>query len=284
MRYAPRWSFSIHTLYRQRRFPHMFNADALLASELRSRILDAADVPAIDLGTIALRRAALTDPPRSDVSYARVAAAACVIAVAALFATGPASAVVQALEERARAALIASGLGWAPPPPPPAIRRQINSMQVTLAQARVRANFTIVQPQGLPVGSTGPAIFITPLAVYSKATGSYDIDGSQVTFQYRRANGTTFFFIADRYSPKTSWPRYLYDVEGATKDGKPIIVRRDESFAWRNGDQVLQISTGSGLSPAQIENVRRAMNGIALPRESGPPKGPDGRAPMYVIP
>jgi hypothetical protein len=239
-------------------------ADARIKSALETLIDDIAAPPA-PLAEIqrliSLPHPRVSRRPR----YTRVAmafAAAIVLAIVALPAISPA--LVQTIEARYRAALQALG-GTAPPPAPKSLVSSLTSQRATLETAQSRVSFTIVPPAGLPAGIESAKILTTPTGVYSKATHSWRVGSPAVTFSYHRSGGRSFILMADRFDPKNGPPpKYLFEALDPTPDGRPVIVKH-ENFAWRNGDQIMTAVEGEGVSAAEIETIRGAMHGIALP-------------------
>jgi len=224
-------------------------------------------VPPIDLTEIRRRIAAPVARPAAGPMYARFAAAAAAV-VAAVVLTARAPAVMQTMEQRYRDILIASGIVTAPPMSavPLPIRNAIKPAQVTLAQAQQRVDFRIAAPSGLPRDVVRRTITVAPVAAWSPQTNAWSAADWHVTFTYLRADGRTFTLSANRYSAANApWPAYVYQV---APRGKPRVTG-DENFAWRNGDQVLQIAATSAIGGGEIESIRRAMSGIPLPLDTG---------------
>ncbi|MBC5829052.1 MAG: hypothetical protein GIW98_02535 [Candidatus Eremiobacteraeota bacterium] len=71
--------------------------------------------------------------------------------------------------------------------------------------------------------------------------------------------------------------------DDAAPNGHPLLERH-EHFAWRNGNQVMSVSEGEGISATEIEAIRVAMHGDVLPRREL--HAPDsGRSfELHVIP
>jgi len=204
--------------------------------------------------------------PRNASLYARVAlgtAAAIAITVIALPSISPAF--VQTIGDRYRAALQALG-GIAPPPAPKTLVSALSSQDATLATAQSRVHFTIVPPAGLPKDAASAKIWTTPTGVYSKASHTWRMGSPAVTFFYQRAKGRSFPLIADRFDPQVGMPgKYMFEARDPRPDGRPVLVKH-ERFVWRNGNQVMEAIEGDGINASEIETIRAAMHGIALPR------------------
>ncbi len=176
---------------------------------------------------------------------------------------------IQTIEARYRAALQAKG-GFAPPPPPESLRQSVlkqawSSPDATLATAQSRVPFTIVPPAGLPHDVMSAKIRTAPTWVYSTVTHSWRIGPSTATFIYRRPGGRSFELLADRFDPQSGPPsKYIFEAKDPTPDGQPVLVRH-ELFAWRNGNQIMSVVEGDGISTREIEAIRNAMHGVALP-------------------
>jgi hypothetical protein len=121
--------------------------------------------------------------------------------------------------------------------------------------------------------------------VWSAKTHAWSTQGLQVTFTYVRADGRTFDIIADRYSALTQpAPRYIHDADDIPRDGRPNLRNRRENFVWRNGDQALHVVASASISAPEINSVRKAMRGVALPRYDGPSRKPnENRVERFVI-
>jgi hypothetical protein len=243
----------------------MFNEAHMLAA-VRGALTNAA-VPPIDLVEIRRRISMRREHPAARRLLTRIAAAAAVVVVAGLLLVVRSPALMQNLEERYHAALIAAGIGVIPMPIPDVMREAIHQTQVSLSEAQGRANFAVVAPQGLPRDIARRRILVAPLAVWTKQKNAWNFDGIQVSFVYARADGRTFDLIADRYSPLNGpVHRYIYDAdtfEGLSPNGKPII-KRYETFVWRNGDQELRVVADRMISTREVERIREAMHGVAL--------------------
>jgi len=217
------------------------------------------DVPPVPLEAI-LRRAAQPETvSRSLPRHLVAAAAVTVLLAAAVPAISPAF--VQSIEARLQSLLPRH-------PPPHSITAVMQTHTGSLAMAQSRVHFTIVPPAGLPKDVTSATISTTPTAVYSKETRSWRVGPSDVQFTYRRSDGRSFFLIADRFDPKYCPPaKYIFDADGTAPDGHRITVKR-KNFAWRNGDQVMGTNENEDISAREIESIRTAMHGIALPQRA----------------
>jgi hypothetical protein len=247
--------------------------DDLRAQSALQAALHGVAVPAFD-GAAIRRRVETRRAERrhTAVPFARFASAAAVAVLAVLAVAVGAPAVIQSVESRLQAALTAAGAGpgvrvTVVPSP---IAAQIRSRTVTIEEARRLANFTIVEPSGLPPGVRKRDIVAAPLAVWSTVTHAWSIDGEQITFEYERANGRTFSMIADRYTPKAVVPRYMYVVDDGT-EATTLAQVRHENFTWRNGDQALSVIADATIDAREIAQIRNAMHGTELPSYTGRP-------------
>jgi hypothetical protein len=243
--------------------------DARISAALESMV-HAVDAPPVPLADIQ-RKIALPQPVvRHTSRYFRLAIATMgIIAVIFVAWRSDSLSFIRVIEDRYRAALQARG-GFAPPPPPEALWRAVQKQawalpDATLATAQSRVPFTIVPPTGLPRNVVSARIRTAPTGVYSTVTHSWQIGPSVVTFIYRRAGGRSFDLLADEFDPKSSPPgKYIFEAKDSTADGRPVLVKH-EIFYWRNGDQVMSAIEGEGISGREIEAIRIAMHGIALP-------------------
>lgn len=260
--------------------------DARAHAEIRSSLMNAA-VPPIDLHAIRRRMHAQRERPAGRLLRVRLVVASAAVIVAGLFLTARSPALVQSIEERYAAALHAAGIGPSIPKPlPEGIRSVIKPSQVSLAEAKQRANFTVVPPAGLPPDIVSRKILAAPLAVWSRQRNAWSADGVQVTFTYIRSGGRTFNIVAARYAaPSVPAPRYIYDADDVPRDGKPNLTNRKENFVWRNGDQALHVVTSAAISAREIDHIRTEMHGVPLPRHDGRSSRPiDNRVERFVIP
>lgn len=260
--------------------------DARARAEIRSSLMKAA-IPPIDLSAIRRRMHARRERPSGGPLRARIAVATAALIVAGLFLTARSPALMQSIEERYTGALHAVGIGPSIPQPlPEAMRSAGTPAQVPLAEAKQRANFTVVAPIGLPEDIVSRKVFTAPLTVWSRQTNSWSTDGLQVTFAYTRAGGRTFQIVADRYSALSlPAPRYIYNADDVPSDGKPNPRNGKENFVWRNGDQVLHVVTSAAISAREIDRIRTAMHGVPLPRYDGRSRKPvENRVERFVVP
>jgi hypothetical protein len=89
-----------------------------------------------------------------------------------------------------------------------------------------------------------------------------------VSFSYRRADGRGFLLIADRYDPQGERPsKYMFEAMAPAPDGRPVLVKH-ERFAWRNGNQIMTAVEGHDISAREIDAIRVAMHGTAVPRRN----------------
>lgn len=174
-------------------------------------------------------------------------------------------AIVQNLEARYRAALVALG-GIAPPAVPKRILSKLTSQNETLASAQSRVNFTIVPPAGLPRDAALYKITTSGTGVYSKETHSWRVGPQEVVFVFRRAGGRKFELIADRYDPAGEQPpKYIFEARDPTANGQPVLIKH-ENFAWRNGNQIMLATEGVEISASEIRAIQAAMHGKSVPR------------------
>ena len=246
-----------------------------------------AAVPPIDLIAIRRRMHARRDRPSGRLLRARFALASAAVIIAGLLLTARSPALMQSIQERYVAALHATGVGpRIPKALPEEIRSVVTPSQVSLAEAKQRANFVLVPPIGLPRDIVSQRVFAAPLAVWSKQKNAWSADGVQVTFAYARKDGRAFNVIADRYSPLSlPAPRYIYNADDVPRTARPNPRDRAENFVWRNGDQVLHVVASAAISAPEIDQIRAAMHGIPLPRYDGPLRKPgENRVERFVIP
>lgn len=228
-------------------------------------MMHAIEAPAVPLAAIRERmpQAPLhLEQARGNGRFAVAAALAAAAVLSVLPLVSPA--VMQGLEARYRAALQALG-GIAPPPAPKTLISRLKSETVTLAQAQSRVQFTIVPPTGLPQDVVSSKIIVTPTGSFNPRTHSWSVGPQEVTFWYRRANGTQFALVADRYDPHGERPgKYLFEQGGVARNGRPILIKHRQ-FAWRNGDQQMLATEGRALRAAEILAIESAMRGAPVP-------------------
>jgi hypothetical protein len=255
--------------------------DARISTALETMIRGI-DAPPVPLSEI-LRKVRQPQPvPRYTSPYVRVAlGAAAAIAVTVITLPSISPAFVQTIEERYRAALQALG-GIAPPPAPKSFVAMLSSKDATLATAQSRVNFTIVPPAGLPKDIASAKIWTTPTGVYSQANRSWRVGSPAVTFFYQRANGS-FSLLADRFDPRAGMPgKYMFEARDPGSDGRPVLIKH-ERFAWRNGDQIMTAIENEDVSASEIDAIRVAMHGVALPRRELHAPDPGTSHTLYRI-
>lgn len=210
------------------------------------------------------------------------AAAAAMLVCIALPALSPAF--VQNLDARYRAALQA--LGGIAPPPVPVPRSLVSQLRphlASLAAAQSQVNFMITPPVGLPYDVVSSALYVVPLGAYSRTTQSWKAGQMHVTFTYRRRDGREFTLGAARYDPNAPPAKYLFEAKDPAPDGRPVIVRHEQS-AWRNGDQLMTVTQGSGISAPEIAAIRSAMRGAPVAMRDLHAPSARGPATFQVIP
>jgi hypothetical protein len=260
------------------------SAEARIATALDSTIRGIA-APPISLDAIHRKAARPQRAARDTSSLLRFAiAAAALLAIGAIAFPSTSSALMQNIEARYRAALHALG-GVAGPPVPKRILSslQAQSTVATLQAARARVRFTLVPPVGLPRDVVATTIHTAPAGTYAKATRAWTVGPTDVTFSYRRSDGRTFELRAERYDPKAApVGKYMFEALDPAADGTPRIVRH-RRLAWRNGDQAMTaISLGIGVG--EIESIRRAMHGVALPQRDARVPASGSTSTVYLAP
>ncbi|MBV9647430.1 MAG: hypothetical protein JO043_08210 [Candidatus Eremiobacteraeota bacterium] len=259
--------------------------DAVLPQRLEA-MLDGIVAPPAPLDAIRSKMLFARSEQRQRARSLRVAlVAASVIAVLACVAMPMRSVgLVQAIEARYRAALRALG-GEAPPPAPAALVSHLISHDVTLTKAQSHVNFTIVPPVGLPPDVVAVRIVMANTGVYSRTWHTWTVGPPSVTFVCRRRNGNSFQLLADRFDPhEGSPPKYLFEAKDDAQTSGPLVLVRHEHFAWRNGDQVMSATESNALRASEIESIRAAMHGIALPRRNlHAPETPE-KGKLYIVP
>ncbi len=161
---------------------------------------------------------------------------------------------------------IAQILKWSPPPVPPprSLASRLRPHSATLASAQARVPFKIVLPEGLPHDVRLTSIATSPSGVYDKVTRTWQLGSQAVYFTYQRSRGRSFTLLADRFDPRTGPPsRYMYEDTGKVRNGMPVLVRH-EKFTWRNGDQVIMATDGTGIRADEIRAIRSAMHGVNI--------------------
>ena len=192
------------------------------------------------------------------------AAAAAALLVLGMAFPSYSSTLIQTVEARYRAALQALG-GIAPPPVPKTTLNALTARSATLETAQRRVPFTIVPPSGLPSDIRSETITTAPSGIYSKKTHQWRVGPQDVTFAYHRAGGRTFLLRAGLYDARGEIPgKWMFEALAPGTDGKPVLVKH-RKFVWRNGKQVTTAVEGPGISAAEIEAIRTAMHGQAMP-------------------
>jgi hypothetical protein len=232
--------------------------DARLSGAFTS-LLGQTAAPPPPMGPIRERSA--SSQPATRPWRRRLAIAAAVAAAIALVLPRVAPALTDAVE-----AQIQQILRWKrPPPAPPRVWSAMRPQAVSLAQARSRADFTIVPPAGLPRDVVSESIAATAPGLYSRTTHSWSVGSPAVTFTYRGAGGRSFTLTATRYDAHGGPPsKYVFEDLGRKENGRELIVRRDV-LTWRNGDQSMSVVVGDGITQAEARTIRTAMGGTATP-------------------
>jgi hypothetical protein len=253
--------------------------DVRIAAGLTTMVC-AIDAPPAPLTAIRRQLSQPQAAPRKAPPYLRaVIAAAAAIAIAAPF-VSPGFA--KALETDAGAALseaviLLRALGITKPPPPmsktieSALKSQLKSMSgvASVAAAQSHVPFKIVAPSGLPIDVISARVAVSVGTSYTAKTHAWTMSAPKVIFTYRRLGGRSFALTAIRLGSEIE-PMSKYVFEYDALKHRRIILVRHENFAWRNGDQVMTVSEGDGISPSEIEAIRSAMRGVALPRYYSP--------------
>ena len=238
-------------------------------------MIGAIDAPPVPWANIRHRISQPQTVKRPAPPYARFAIAASLVLVAMSFAFPSASqALIQSIEERYRAALHAMG-GYAPPPVPTSFASTLTPTVTTLADARSRVPFTIVEPAGLPSDVVSQKIAVAPTGVYSEKTHTWGAGPPMVTFTYHRAHGHWFALVATSFDAAYVPSQYLFEAQDEMAHGRPVIVRR-ENFAWRNGNQLMSIAVSNGISASEIDAIRLAMSGTPLVLQKKSTRGSGG--------
>ena len=256
--------------------------DARIECAFRS-LIASVDVPEVPQANIAARVCASRAARRRSLPYVGLGAAAAAAVLALTVFPSNSAAVMQTIEMRFREALYALG-GQAPPAPSDAFLSAMKpAAAASIATARARVDFTLQPPAGLPRDSVVERIELTPSGVFSRDSKVWRNGSPAVTFACRRSDGRTFDLLADRYDAREGLPgKYMFEALGTTPSGKPIIVRH-EHFAWRNGSQVMSATVGSGINAREIDAIRAAMHGVALPRRELHAPGTPERQKISVL-
>lgn len=235
--------------------------DARITAALQTMV-HGIDAPTVPLSEIQRKISQPQPVQRHSSRYSIIGTAAAAAALLVVAFPSIAPGFVQSVEAR-----IAAVLQWQPPPPPPQwLTSAMSSQTATLATAQSRVPFKIVPPAGLPADIVSAKILTTSTVLYSKATHSWRKGTPDVAFTYRRADGRSFTLLADQFDPQAGPPpKYMFQDMGPAPDGRPVLVKH-EHFAWRNGNQVMTVSEDDNISAREIEGIRVAMGGVALPR------------------
>ena len=188
-----------------------------------------------------------------------IAAAAAALALVALPAVAYS---IASFEARSRAALQQHG-GWAPPPPPPGFVAKLHTQTVTLARAQSLVKFTLVAPSGVPADAVLSSVDISHVGLYDRSAHIWRVGPTEATLRYRRSGGRFFLAMLSHYDPLELPGRYLFQDNGPDAHGNPILVRY-QNFAWRNGDQLTEITADGMLNANEIRAIARAMHGTIL--------------------
>jgi len=223
-------------------------------------MMDSIPVPPVPLDAIGRRIQRRRTAPKTHARNRRpMAAAAAALALIALPAVAYS---IASYEARSRAALQQHG-GWAPPPPPAGFIARLHAQTVTLAQARSLVNFTLTAPSGLPAGAVLSRVDISPVGLYDRTSHSWRVGPYEATLRYNRSGGRFFHAMLSRYDPSDTPGRYMFQDNGPDAHGNPVLVRY-ENFAWRNGDQLTEITADSMIDANEIRAIARAMHGTML--------------------
>lgn len=238
--------------------------DARIGAALKRMVtaIDAPPVPLLEIqGKISQPQTVVRSVPR----YLQLAlATAAMIAIAVLAFPSNSLGVVQTIEARYRA--VVQAMGGIPPAvaPPKSLLPALSPQNATPTTAQSRVSFKLVTPAGLPHDIVSAKIQTTPVAVYSKTAHAWGVGSKIVTYYYDRAGGRSFDLTAERYNPREPPARYMFEAKDPTADGRPVIIKH-EKFAWRNGNQTMTVVEGEGITASEIEAIRVAMHGVALP-------------------
>ncbi len=156
-------------------------------------------------------------------------------------------------------------IGWTPPsvPVPKVLESQIASQSGTFAAAQSRANFTIVPPAGIPRDARLNQIKTTLTMVFAKNARSWSKGPAVVTFSYRRSEGHLFSLMAEAYDPRTGPPPKYIFLAKDLPSGR-VALTKYAHFAWRNGDQVMSVTSDENINAEEIGAIESAMHGVPL--------------------
>jgi len=223
-------------------------------------MLDSVAVPAVPFAAIRERVIARRESARwPGARLHRRRAIAAALAVAAL---PTAAFAIVSYEARSRVALQQQG-GWAPPSAPAALMPELRPKVVTLAQAQSDAGFSLVEPTGLPAGTSLMRIELSPVGLYDRSSRTWRVGPREVVFRYERGNSRTFEIVAQRYDDRNVPGRYVFEDVGPDSNGNPV-PHRYERFAWRSGNQMTVVTAGSAISEKEILELARSMSGTML--------------------
>ena len=235
--------------------------DTTISTSL-DRMLQNIAVPPVPLADVRSKIASGAPAPAYPAvrPYVRYASAAAIVIGAGVLVTSPG--LVHTIESKYDAALRA--LGIQPPPKAPiSLIRQLKSAQSTsLSAAQAQAGFRIVPPTGLPSDVHATKIFTAPTALHNRKTGVWTAGSTQVVFSYERRAGRIFTLAADRFDPQEQDPKFIFEAVDLPGGGVRLVKR--QNFVWRNGDQVMRAVVGDGISAAEIQAIRAAMDGTAV--------------------
>lgn len=91
--------------------------------------------------------------------------------------------------------------------------------------------------------------------------------------------------MAEQFDPHALPPKYLFEPKDdvMTPNERPILIKH-QHFAWRNGNQMMSATEGDGMSVAEIEGIRDAMHGAAVPQRDLHTPSAGGSMKLYRIP
>lgn len=238
-----------------------------LRAELRA-CLSTQIVPALDLDGIYTKRAKLAQPARTQWTRRRFAAAAALV-VAALLCMPQARAVVA---DRLTEALHAMGIETGPPVPRSIVTAlQTQTHAATFEEAAKDVDFGLTAPRGVPSDARLARIIVAPVAQREdRQNARWEVGPHFVTFDYTRANGTSFSLDASRYDPAATLSAYLWkpaeDQKGdAVIQNGRVQSTRNTWLHWRNGDQLMSAVANDALTESEALAIQNAMHGTPLP-------------------
>lgn len=222
------------------------------------------EAPPVPMAAIRDRMTApLAAGPRR-IPFARYAIAAAA-AVALFFAIFPKASL--ALFERIVVNSYAAAhrlMDWTPPPPPPkSLEAAQKSVQLSLAAAQRKVDFTIVPPAGVPSDAVFVRIASMPSLAYDETTHRWSKGTLALAFEYRRSGGRTFSLQAEKDDPRLDLPgKYMWFADDLP--GGKVAMTKHLHFAWRNGDQMMSTDEDEGITATEIQTIRAAMRGEAI--------------------